>query len=33
MEEITNVDFENMSVSTVMKSLSNWALNDGVVQL
>ena len=30
MEEIANVDFENMSVSTVMKSLSNWALNDGV---
>lgn len=33
MEEITNInniDFEHMSITTVMKKLTNWALNDGI---
>lgn len=30
MEEISNMNFENLSFSTVMKRLSNWALNDGI---
>ena len=30
MEEISNMNFENLSFSTVMRRLSNWALNDGI---
>lgn len=30
MEEISNMNFEHLSFSTVMRRLSNWALNDGI---
>jgi len=30
VEEISNMNFENLSFSTVMRRLSNWALNDGI---
>lgn len=30
MEEISNIDFEHLSFSTIMRKLSNWVLNDGI---